>query len=175
MTEPLILPPLRRTADEAAQFAAAVHAGQVDKAGNPYAEHLARVAAAVLRMSEDCPSWSPQERDDAVQIAWLHDTIEDTSVSADRLRDEGFGEAVVTGVCAITKPDGPVPYAEWIARLAATAARSTILVKLADVLDNSDPTRLAVLPEETQNRLLSKYEPAKDVLRASARRAGWQG
>jgi hypothetical protein len=50
-----------------------------------------------------------------------------------------------------------------------------ILVKLADVEDNSDPERLALLPEETRARLLRKYEPAKEVLRAAARQKGWQG
>ena len=47
----MILPPLRRTAADAQTVATVVHRGQVDKAGRPYIEHLARVVAGVLRLS----------------------------------------------------------------------------------------------------------------------------
>ncbi|MGX9980749.1 metal-dependent phosphohydrolase [Methylobacterium fujisawaense] len=174
MTKALILPPLRRTAADAARFATVVHEGQIDKAGKPYVEHLARVAAGVLRLSGGCPFWSDQERDEAVQIAWLHDTIEDEKVTREDLVGEGFVRAVGLAVRDLDGKGGWT-YSEFIAWICEKCDLPTILVKLADVEDNSDPERLALLPEETRERLLRKYEPAKEVLRAAARQKGWMG
>jgi len=172
----LILPPLRRTAADAQRFATIVHEGQVDKAGRPYGKHLSRVARRLLNLSWHCPFWKDQDTDEAEQIAWLHDTIEDAAtVTVGTLAREGFSETVVAAVNMLTKPDRPLPYDSWISRLADIGNLHEILVKLADVEDNSDPERLALLPEETRARLLKKYEPAKEVLRAAARRKGWQG
>lgn len=170
----MILPPLRRTAADAQKVAAIVHAGQTDKAGRPYLEHLARVAAGVLRLSEGCPFWSDEERDEAVQAAWLHDVVEDTSFGFAGLAKEGFSDNVLTSVAMLTKPGGTVTYAAWISNIAKVGTLRGILVKLADLEDNSDPERLALLPEETCQRLLRKYEPAKEVLRTAARAKGWQ-
>lgn len=49
----------------AKDLAIRAHADQVDKAGRPYIEHVARVAAAV----SDDPV--------AEAVAWLHDVLED--------------------------------------------------------------------------------------------------
>ncbi len=63
------------TQSELAQsIAAAAHKGQVDKAGKPYIEHPAHVAASV-------------QGDAAKAVAWLHDVVEDT-----RLRLQIFGK-----------------------------------------------------------------------------------
>jgi len=171
----LILPPLRRTAADAQRFATIVHEGQVDKAGREYTEHLSCVASRAWWHVERCPPEADVDRDEVLQIAWLHDTIEDTWVGARNLRDEGFSAAVIDAVLDLTRPDTSGAYVEWIQRLVDVAGLPAILVKLADVEDNSDPERLALLPEETRVRLLRKYEPAKEVLRAAARRKGWQG
>ena len=176
----LILPALRRTAADAQRFATIVHEGQVDKAGRPYVEHLSRVDARVFAMSAGCPFWSNEEVDEARQIAWLHDAVEDTSYGYQELLMEGFSKAVCLAVSKLTRHEAAIngslpPYREWIASLAENGDLPTILVKLADVEDNSDPERLALLPEETRARLLRKYEPAQEVLRAAARRKGWQG
>ncbi len=171
----LILPPLHRTAADAEAFAEAVHADQKDKAGYPYIRHLDRVANRVYWLAGKCPHWTHEDIDLAQQIAWLHDTIEDTWVAPDTLRREGFSSWVIDAVLDLTKPDTGVPYIEWIRRFVDIAKLSAILVKLADVEDNSGPERLALLPEKTRERLLRKYEPVKEVLRAAARQKGWQG
>jgi len=172
----LILSPLRRTASDAQRFASIVHEGQVDKAGRPYVEHLNRVDARVLLvLSPGCPFWSDEEVDEARQIAWLHDGVEDTSITAQDLIAEGFSPSVVSSVLMLTRHDPSTRYSIWVQEITEQSRLPTILVKLADVEDNSDPERLALLPEETRDRLLKKYEPAKEVLRAAARRKGWQG
>lgn len=178
----LILPPLRRTAADAFHFAAIAHQGQTDKAGRPYVEHLGRVVLRTRNLARDCPFWSDWERDEAAQVAWLHDTVEDERCQAFDLRDEGFSDPVILAVRMLTKgfhglldPSGKMPYLGWIELITRKADLPAILVKLADVEDNSDSERLALLPEETRERLLRKYEPAREILKAAARAKGWQG
>lgn len=178
----LILPPLYRTASDASHFAGIVHQGQADKAGEPYIRHLFRVAGRVYDLSDGCPFWDHHDRDEACQIAWLHDAVEDERCKAFDLRDEGFSEPVTLAVRMLTKgthglldASGTLPYLGWIELITRKGSLATILVKLADVEDNSDPERVALLPEETRARLLRKYEPAKEVLRAAARQKGWRG
>lgn len=48
------------------------HAAQVDKAGRPYAEHLAAVAGGVAERGG-----SPEQ----IAAAWLHDSVEDGVLS----------------------------------------------------------------------------------------------
>lgn len=170
----LILPPLRRTASDASLFAKLVHEGQTDKAGRPYHEHLFRVAGRLYDLSEGCPFWDHEDQDEALQIAWLHDTVEDTSVAGPDLDREGFSNNVLHGVLRLSNL-GKVHYEIFIQSIIEYGNLATILVKLADVEDNSDLERLALLPAETRERLLKKYEPAKEVLRAAARKKGWQG
>jgi len=165
---PLILPPLRRTAKDAEAFARIVHEGQVDKAGRPYIEHLERVAGPI--------SWAPlhksNESDEATQIAWLHDVIEDTLHDEDDLRREGFSPDVVKGVEMLSWPG--TSYLRWIDWLAAHAPLPVILVKIADIEDNSDPERLALLDEPTRERLKKKYGAALPILKEAAARMGWR-
>ena len=63
-------------------IARAAHDGQVDKAGMPYAEHPARVAA---RCAPD-PA--------AMAAGWLHDVLEDTEVTAQTLVAHGIPVAL---------------------------------------------------------------------------------
>ena len=69
--------PLDELVGRAEALARSAHAGQVDKAGAPYAQHPERVAAAV--------TGDPQ----AQAAAWLHDVVEDTSTSLADLRAAG--------------------------------------------------------------------------------------
>jgi len=167
VTRPPILPPLRRTAADAETFARAVHAGQVDQAGEPYVGHLERVARRALEIT--CQSGMRlrlPEVADVEQIAWLHDTIEGQGVTAGDLLAEGFAPAVVEGVAWLTKRKGE-PYSYWIDRMCAAAPLPVLIVKLADMEDNADPARLALLPEEKRARLTAKYARPLEALRAA--------
>src|SRR6056297_3333643 len=81
------------TLERAIEIAAAGHAGQTDKAGQPYILHPLRV---MLSVSSD------EERMAAV----LHDVLEDTRWTAAALRQEGFSEVVIEAVIALTKTGG---------------------------------------------------------------------
>lgn len=70
------------------------HAGQKRKdKKTPYFEHVKEVASRVS-------GW------DLKTVAILHDTIEDTKVTAQSLLDEGFPKQIVKAVVALTKPKG---------------------------------------------------------------------
>jgi (p)ppGpp synthase/HD superfamily hydrolase len=133
----------------ARQIAVAAHTGQVDKAGADYITHPERVAA---RVGDD---------ESAQAVAWLHDVVEDTAVSLDDLVVAGMGEQVVAAVAALTHRPGESAES-YYARVQADPL--ALQVKLADLSDNSDPTRLALLDETTRERLEAKYARARQLL-----------
>lgn len=133
---------------KARDLAHRAHAGQVDKAGRPYIEHVASVAAMV----SDDP--------EAEAVAWLHDVIED---ALDRLPwighhiEDNYPIDVVDAVVALTRFDG---YPEDFYYEGIRESPLALRVKLADIADNSDESRLALLDEKTANRLRRKYAKA---------------
>ncbi len=81
------------TLERAIAIAAEGHAGQFDKAGQPYILHPIRVMLRVSGASERI-------------AAILHDVVEDTPVTLDQLSNEGFSREVVEAVDALTKRRG---------------------------------------------------------------------
>lgn len=133
----------------AQHIAESAHHGQTDKAGVPYITHPARVAARFHDPLHQA-------------VAWLHDVLEDTPVTADDLRDAGIPDDVLDAVEALThQPEEPrADYYERIRR----AGPMAVAVKLADIDDNSDPDRLARLDGATRDRLTAKYTKARQAL-----------
>lgn len=118
--------------EQAVDFAVKAHGEQRRKyTGEIYSVHLAGVARIVASVPHDS---------EMLAAAWLHDVIEDTSVTPQQLRAE-FPGRVVTIVLELTDCDGSVGNrtfrkAHDRARLAsASAAAKTI--KLADLIDNT--------------------------------------
>ena len=116
---------------------------RVDKAGQPYVLHPLRM---MLRLT------TPEERITAV----LHDVVEDCSWTLDQLRAEGFSEAVIDAVAAVTRQPHET-YEAFVLRAAANPIGRR--VKLADLADNSDLSRIAN-PTERDRKRLEKYRRA---------------
>lgn len=134
----------------ALNLASLVHDGQVDKAGAPYINHPIRVAERLA----DAPI--------EVHIAGLlHDAVEDTWLDLDTVERE-FGPEVARLVDAVTKRKGESK-PDYYARIKA-AGPDAITLKQADIADNTDPDRLAALPEDLRNRLTAKYAAALAAL-----------
>ncbi|GAA3691066.1 HD domain-containing protein [Yimella lutea] len=144
------------TVEDVAAFARAAHAGQTDKLGRDYCEeHLAPIAAKLADVGPE-----------AEIAAWLHDVLEDTSVTVDQLRELGVPETVVAAVVSVSKREGE-PYDALIARAAADPLGR--LVKLA--ADNernleSNDERARRDPDLAR-RLRTKYEHARTQLLAT--------
>jgi hypothetical protein len=95
------------TSADAKAFARVHHSGALDKAEQPYIEHLERVVFAAERRAQHAhDSGLPVDPDQVTQAAWLHDVIENTSVMINELRETGFSEAVIAIVELLTKPKG---------------------------------------------------------------------
>lgn len=133
-------------------IAAAAHNGQVDKAGAPYILHLMRVSQALR--------W-PADR----IVGVLHDLLEDCpDWSAYRLRTEGFSARVVEAVETLTRREEEA-YDAFIRRVAENPIAWR--VKLADLADNSDLSRLPN-PAPRDRLRAEKYARAIAYLRAAS-------
>lgn len=140
--------------ERARSIATRAHRGQTDKSGADYIDHPRRVADRARHYAR------AGQEDAAEVVGWLHDVVEDTAVTLDDLRAD-FPEEIVTGVDAMTRrpdEDGDAYYRRVAAHPLARA------VKQADLDDNTDPARTALLDEETRERLAHKYAHAREVL-----------
>jgi guanosine-3',5'-bis(diphosphate) 3'-pyrophosphohydrolase len=113
--------------EQAVRLAIHYHAGQRDKEGQCYILHLLRVMMA-------CSS------SEAMQVAVLHDVLEDTSATVDELHAAGMSSDVVEAISLLTKPDN-MRYDEYIVRLADNSLARQ--VKMADIHDNYRLDRVA--------------------------------
>jgi (p)ppGpp synthase/HD superfamily hydrolase len=125
---------------------------KVDKAGEPYINHLKRV-------SENVRWHYPYSDDmkDLESIALLHDLIEDSPIWTPSHLEAIFKSTNIPEcVSLLTRPDN-LDYNGYIERLAPNKfARA---VKLADLKDNMDLTRLPVITEADIERV-KKYHKA---------------
>ena len=121
---------------EAFIIARDAHKGQVDKAGRSYLHHPAFVAKNV-------------DTDVEKAVAWLHDVVEDTEWTLERLTANGFPVQVVEAVGLLTH-DANVSYGDYIARIKENPLARK--VKMADLMHNLDLTRLPVVTEKDIER-----------------------
>lgn len=148
--------PLHSLADVDA-IAERAHRGQTDKIGEPYVEHVRAVARGVEPFGTGL-----------AMAALLHDTLEDTDLTADALLAAGVPGAVVALVQRLTHDPG-VPYEEMVRQVATDYAAT--LVKIADNAHNSLVERAGRLPQERREQLAAKYAGAREILWRAVPRA----
>jgi len=119
------------------------HHGQTDKSGVPYIFHPARVAAEFTSEAEAC-------------VAWLHDVVEDTDYTIEDIRLAGFGAAICEALQMLTHKKH-IPYMEYVKDVARNPIARA--VKLADLQDNMDTSRLLVVDQSAEKRI-EKYRAA---------------
>lgn len=134
-------------------FAANAHDGQLDKVGVPYILHPLAVMNAV----------SPDP--EAMQVAVLHDVIEDCGVTEQDLLEEGFSEVVVGAVVALSREPAGTPgrrtYRQYVLDLLPNdLARK---VKRADAQHNMSPDRCGKLPP-SERGIVHRYEMTVDII-----------
>lgn len=126
--------------EKAISVALEAHSGQKDKAGAPYILHCLRVMLKGKTESE-------------MITGVLHDTIEDTEVTAEYLHEKGFSDEIVEAVVCLTKT-GNEKDEEYITRVLSNNIAKK--VKLYDVEDNMNLLRLDSLVESDIERI-NKY------------------
>lgn len=141
----------------AKNLAIRAHSGQVDKAGRPYIEHVARVAASV------------RGDDLAEAVAWLHDVLEDCDVAFRAELMASFPASIVHAVQALTRVRG-ISEHQYLGKIRQDA--TALRVKLADISDNSNEERLALLDPLTAARLRKKYQKAVQALEGGRNGSG---
>ncbi|WP_313812092.1 HD domain-containing protein [Glutamicibacter sp.] len=141
--------------DLAKSIATAAHEGQVDKLGAAYIGHPARVAAHAERLGGS---------EQAIAAAWLHDVIEDTPLTSADLLARGISSDVVNAVLLLSKTSGQ-GMEEYCSGIRGNPL--ALLVKEADLADNTDPARTALLDQSTRERLAEKYAATRRLLNLS--------
>lgn len=131
----------------AVKVATEAHDGQVDKGGSPYILHPQAVADSVD--STECKI-----------VAWLHDVVEDTSITLGDLTEMGFSDEIVRAVQAITKVKG-VSYNDYLQIVKDN--ETARIVKIADITHNSDISRIPN-PTEKDYARVAKYQKALEFL-----------
>lgn len=134
---------------KAIQIAQKAHSGQMDKGGNPYIEHPLYVAAQVGTTELKI-------------IAVLHDTLEDSEITAEGLLREGIPDYLVEAIVVLTHEEGSEKdYLDYIRRVAENTLAAR--VKIADLKHNMDLSRIPdPTPKDLKRR--AKYEKALQLL-----------
>ena len=136
--------------NKAIEIANRAHTGQVDKGGEPYILHPLRVMMSLTNEVERI-------------CAVLHDVIEDSKLTFEDLRSEGFSEEILSALDCLTKRHGE-SYNDFICRIISneTACR----VKLADLSDNMNTARIKNPSEKDQERLIKYRDATNKILQA---------
>jgi (p)ppGpp synthase/HD superfamily hydrolase len=137
--------------ERAIEIAVEAHKGVLDKGGNPYVLHPLRMMFAVKTEEEKI-------------VAVLHDVVEDgADWEFERLAKEGFSPVVIEALRSVTKLTEDEDYDDFIERAMDNPVGRE--VKIADIRDNLDVTRIDVLSERDMTRL-NKYKRALEQLTA---------
>jgi (p)ppGpp synthase/HD superfamily hydrolase len=103
-----------------------------------------------------------QQKDEvAMAAAVLHDVVEDTPVTLEQLRQDGFSEEIVAAVAVLTH-DPQDSYEDYVARIKTNPVARA--VKLSDLEDNMRLQRMSSLTEKDWIRL-QRYHRAWQELR----------
>lgn len=132
-------------------------AGKTDKAGEPYTEHLFRVA-------KNCGKFLPNITllsDEGIIVALLHDLLEDCSDIWKKEHLEAlFGVSTTTDVVKLTK-DPKEEYETYIDKIGAFSSGIVCkAVKLADLEDNMNLARLKRPLNKKDIERVEKYHKA---------------
>lgn len=133
--------------EKAIEIAVEAHRGQIDKAGKIYILHPMRV---MLRGKNETE----------MIVGILHDTVEDTPVTLDMLRMEGFSEEILAAISCITKEKGE-DYGHFINRVLTNPLATQI--KLYDIEDNMNRDRIP-FPTPKDEARFAKYEKYHGVI-----------
>lgn len=132
------------------------HEEQSDRYGAPYILHPFRVMMRVDSLLEKV-------------VAVLHDTVEDSEITLDDLRREGFPDEVVEGVDCLTRREGE-SYEQYMERVVTSPLAVT--VKIADFEDNMDLRRFPEVGPKEVERLKRYHSNWRKLVECNGERSG---
>ena len=131
----------------AIEIATEAHKEQKDRSGKPYIGHITRVSQAGRTLEER-------------MAGILHDIVEDTDWTLEKLAGEGIPPQVIDAVRCLTKQEGE-DYDRFIERVKTNPI--AVEVKLNDLRDNMDVTRIPEI-DDWYVEHLRKYHRAYNEL-----------
>ncbi len=121
-----------------------------DKGGYPYIIHLMYVYRHVHTI-------------DSKIVALLHDVMEDKNVSAEDLIDIGFNKNIVDDVSVLTRKK-KTEYKDYIDNIVKNGSICALQVKLADLKNNMDMSRIKNPTISDYERVEKRYTPAYEKI-----------
>ena len=137
------------TLQKAIEIATAAHKGQFDKSGKDYIGHPLRVMEMGKTEEEKI-------------IGVLHDVVEDTNWTFERLASEGFSEDIIAALRCVTKTSENENYDDFIERVKKNPL--AVAVKINDLTDNMDIRRLPYLSDKDVKRLKKYLKAYKKLI-----------
>ena len=129
-------------------FCFMAHKEQTDKSGMPYVHHPFHLAEQM-------------QDEDTTIVALLHDVCEDTNYTLEDIKKEVCDDERVLEALALLTHDPEVKYEDYIAAIKPNPIARA--VKIADLMHNSDTTRLDEIDEKAIERL-KRYREAYKTL-----------
>jgi hypothetical protein len=142
-------------ADRAQALAETLHCGQREASGVPLLDHIRRVAAAV-------PG-------DARALAWLHEALEHTPVSAEALLAEGLSLDELRGLRLLTRDKSSRSKARYLAHVKLIARARGAGASLARSVKRADLADRALNPAVRSDGWSPPYETALEILLGAPR------
>lgn len=125
------------------------HHNQFDKNNIPYIFHPYHIAEQM-------------DTEDAIIVALLHDVLEDTNITLNYLTEQGFSKNITDALNLLTHNKNE-DYYEYIRRIKTNPLATK--VKIADLIHNSDMTRLKGTRDKDILRL-EKYKQSLQLLKS---------
>ena len=133
------------TLQDAEQLAYKYFKNKTDKGGNPYMQHLRFVKNHCMLENSKI-------------VGVLHDILEDTDCSISELREVIVHEDLIQTIQLLTRKQSE-KYSEYIDRIVNSKNINAIEVKLHDLENNMDITRLKSIKQKDIDRI-RKYKKA---------------
>ncbi|MBF0224424.1 MAG: HD domain-containing protein [Desulfobacterales bacterium] len=128
--------------EKAISIALDAHKGKLDKAGMPYILHPLRVMFKMKKENE-------------MIAAVLHDVVEDSEITFEQLKNEGFSNEVIDAVKSLTRLPEET-YEEFIERACNNPVG--LKIKKADIIDNMNMSRIKNITDNDLKRLMRYHK-----------------
>lgn len=136
---------------KALEIATALFKHDKDKGGYPYLIHLLYVYRHVDTLDQKV-------------VALLHDTIEDKNISPKDLLDMGFPKHIVEDIAILSRNLVGSDYSGYIDNIVANGSYNALCVKVADLRNNMDMSRIKDPTIKDYERVEKRYIPSYEKI-----------